>query len=216
MAKKIVLLGAGGHCKVIIDIIKSTNEYEIIGITDKNIKGALTGVPIIGDDSTLEELYKSGVEHAFICLGAIDNLSVRNKLYNMLKTIGFKIPILIHKDTIISQNVSIGEGTCIMPGVIVNSGVYIGENCIINTGSIIEHDCKIENNTHISPKVCIGGGVKIGYNSHIGIGSNVIQGICIGNNVTIGAGAVVINNLKDNCTAVGVPAKPIKFKLAEG
>ncbi|WP_055668132.1 acetyltransferase [Desnuesiella massiliensis] len=212
MSKKIVLLGAGGHCKVIIDIIKSTSQYEIIGITDKNVRRSTLDIPILGDDNILENLYKNGIEYAFICLGAIDNLSLRNNLYKMLKNIGFKIPVLIHKNAIISQNVSIGEGTCIMPGAIVNSGAYIGENCIINTGSVIEHDCKIQNNTHISPKVCLGGGVKIGYNSHIGIGANIIQGISIGNDVTIGVGAVVINNLEDNCTAVGVPAKPIKFK----
>jgi len=210
--KKIILIGAGGHCKVIIDIIKSTNEYEIVGITDKNIKGSLLETPIIGDDIILEKLYESGVEYAFVCLGAIKDFSVRNKLYQMLKNIGFKVPILIHKNAIISKYASIGEGTCVMPGAIVNPGANIGENCIINTGSIIEHDCKLENNIHISPKVCLGGGVKIGNNSHVGIGSTVIQGITIGNNVTIGAGAVVINDIQDECVAVGVPAKVIKPK----
>lgn len=210
--KKIVLIGAGGHCKVIIDIIKSTNEYEIIGITDKVAKGNLIDIPILGDDSILENLHKSGVEYAFIGLGAMYNLQLRNKLYEMLKSIGFKIPILIHKNVILSPNVSIGEGTCIMPGVIINSDASIGKNCIINTSAVIEHECIIGDNTHISPNVSIAGGVIIGFNSHIGIGSCIIQEKVIGNNVTIGAGAVVVDNINDNSVAVGVPAKVIKTK----
>lgn len=211
--KKIVLIGAGGHCKVIIDIIRSTNEYEIIGITDVNQKLVdVFGVPIIGDDSKLKEIYDNGVENAFICIGAINNINLRNLIYNKLKSIGFELPILKHKSSIVSDNSYIGEGTCIMPGAIVNAGSLIGINSIINTGSIIEHDCKIGNNTHISSNVSIAGGVVIGDNTLIGIGSSIIQEIIIGNNVTIGSGTVVIRNINDNTIAVGVPAKVIKNK----
>lgn len=211
--KKIVLLGASGHCKVIIDIIKSKNEYEIVGITNKNsdVKYVLN-IPIIGEDSKLKEIYDSGVHNAFICVGAIGNMDYRNLLYKELKLIGFNLPILIHKESIVSKFAHIDEGTCVMPGAIINTDSYIGKNCIINTGAVIEHDCKIGNNTHISPSVSIAGGVNVGFNTHVGIGSSIIQGISIGNNVTVGAGAVVINNLNDNALAVGVPAKVIKTK----
>ncbi|HEY8362210.1 MAG TPA: acetyltransferase [Tissierellaceae bacterium] len=211
--KKIVLIGGGGHCKVIIDIIRSTAEYEIIGITDKNNIGQkVLGVPIIGDDEILEELKNKGVDYAFICVGAIDNIQKRWGIYDKLKEIGFKMPILIHRDAIVSRYALIEEGTCVMPGAIVNSCAYIGKNCIINTSSVIEHDCVIEANTHVSPKAVLGGEVKIGENSHIGMGSTIIQGIRIGNNVTIGAGAVVINDIPDNSVAVGVPAKVVRTK----
>lgn len=211
--KKIVLIGAGGHCKVIIDIIRSKNEYEIVGVTDKNeATDKVLDIPIIGDDSILRKLHYDGVEYAFVCIGALNNLNLRNIIHNKLKKIGFKFPVLIHKNTIVSEYAHIEAGTCVMPGVVINAGATIKDNCIVNTGAIIEHDCIIGRNTHISPKTSIAGASIIGDNCHIGIGSSIIQCIKIGNNVTIGAGAVVINNIKDNSLAVGVPAKIIKTK----
>lgn len=93
----------------------------------------------------------------FLCIGALGNLNLRNKIYNNLKEIGFKLPVLIHNTAIVSNYATIGEGTCIMPGAIINSEAKIGENCIINTGAIIEHDCIIEDNCHISPRAVLGG-----------------------------------------------------------
>ncbi|MBM7869450.1 UDP-perosamine 4-acetyltransferase [Clostridium pascui] len=210
--KKIILVGAGGHCKVIIDIIKSQNEFEIVGITDKNPElNNILDIPIIGDDSKLKQIYDDGVDNAFICVGSLNNNNLRSIIYKSLKNIGFKLPVLVHKNSIISEFVYIEEGTCIMPGAIINSGTCIGKNCIINTGSLIEHDCKVGDNTHISPNVSIAGGVNIGFNTHIGIGSSIIQGVNLGNNVTIGAGAVVINDINSNSLAVGVPAKIIRI-----
>lgn len=167
---------------------------------------------IVGDDSKLENIYKSGVHYAFICVGAISNLLLRNKIYIELKKIGFYIPLLIHKDAIVSPYARIGDGTCVMAGFVVNASAHIGENCIINTGSVVEHDCKIGDNTHISPNVSLSGGTKIGNNTHIGIGSSIIQGVTIGNNVAVGAGAVVIDDIPDNVISVGVPSKIVKVK----
>lgn len=210
--KKIVLIGGGGHCKVIIDIIKSIGEYEIIGITDKNNNNSVLGVPIIGDDNILQQLYNEGVEYAFIGIGALNNIEVRSLIYRKLKNIGFKLPVLIHKHAVVSQYSNIGEGTCVMAGAIINPGVFMGKNCIINTGSVIEHECKIGQNTHISPNSSIAGGVHIGSNAHVGIGSTIIEGKTIGDNVTIGAGAVVIDDIADNAFVVGIPAKIIRIK----
>lgn len=210
--KKIVLIGAGGHCKVIIDIIKSTNEYDVIGITDKITKGTLLSIPIIGNDNLLQQIYNEGIQYAFISIGSLNNLNIRNNIYKKLKNIGFNIPVLIHKTAVVSPFSHIQEGTCVMAGAIVNPGANIGKNCIINSGSIIEHDCKIGDNTHISPNVSIAGGVNVGFNTHIGIGSSIIQGKIVGDNVTVGAGAVVIDNIADNSLAVGIPAKVIKTK----
>lgn len=210
--EKIILVGAGGHCKVIIDIIKSVGKYDIIGVTDTTYRGEklVLDIPIIGDDNILKSLYNDGVKNAFVCIGALQNIRLRDKIYNELKDIGFNIPVLIHKNAIVSSYASIGFGTCVMPGAIINPGVSIEENCIINTGVVIEHDCKIQRNTHISPKACIAGGVKVGHDTHVGMGSCIIQALHIGNNVIIGAGAVVINNVPDNVVAVGVPSKIIK------
>lgn len=208
--KKIVLIGAGGHCKVIIDIIRSRNEYEIVGITDKNNVGTVFNVPIIGNDDVLNELYDKGVKYAFICVGAFNNIKIRNVIYTRLKQIGYKLPVLLHKKAIVSQYASIEEGTCVMAGAIINPDAHISENCIINTGTIIEHECNINKNCNISPNCSIAGNVVVKNNTFIGIGSTVIEGINIGENVIIGAGTVVIRNVYDNCVMAGVPAKIIR------
>lgn len=212
--EKIVLVGAGGHCKVIIDIIKGAGKYDIEGVTDKvyGNEEFVLDIPIIGDDSILEGLYKRGIKNAFVCVGALQNIFIRDKIYEKLKAIGFNIPVLIHKDAIVSPYAQIGQGTCVMPGAIINPCALIEENCIINTGAIIEHDCLIRRNTHISPKACLAGGVSVGCNSHVGMGSSILQALHIGSNVIIGAGAVVIEDIVDNVVAVGVPSKIIKCR----
>jgi sugar O-acyltransferase (sialic acid O-acetyltransferase NeuD family) len=214
--EKIILVGAGGHCKVIIDIIKSTKNYNIVGVTDKTYAQGeekhVLDIPIIGDDTILKELYNNGVKNAFVCIGALQNIEVRDKIFNNLKALGFSMPVLIHNHAIVSPYANVHDGTCIMAGAIINPGALIEENCIVNTGAIIEHDCIVQRNTHISPRACIAGSVNIGYNTHIGMGSSIIQSVHIGNNVIIGAGAVVIENIVDNVVAVGIPSKIIKCR----
>jgi sugar O-acyltransferase (sialic acid O-acetyltransferase NeuD family) len=209
--ERIVLIGGGGHCRVIIDILNSMKKYEIVGVTDKGgAEKKILDIPVIGDDSILESLYDSGVKNAFVCIGALNNIDIRDKIYFKLKNIGFNIPKLIHNKAIVSPYAEIKDGTCVMAGAVVNPGSVIGENCIINTSSVIEHDCIIGRNTHISPRSSIAGGVKIGDNCHIGMGSSVIQGITIGNNTIIGAGSVILNDIESNVTVVGVPGEIIK------
>lgn len=212
--EKLVLIGAGGHCKVVIEIIKSMNAYEIIGITDnsKNVGEIVSGIPVIGNDSVLKNIYLQGVSNAFICVGALKNMKIRQKIYKQLKDIGFKLPVLIHNKAIVSDSSKIYEGTCVMAGAVINAGAEVRENCIINTSSVIEHDCSISMNTHISPRACLCGGVKIGADCHIGAGSTIIQRVVIGENVTIGAGAAVICDIPFDSVAVGVPAKVIRSK----
>lgn len=211
--EKIVLVGAGGHCKVIIDIIKSMRKYEIVCITDsKGVGDKIFDIPIIGSDEVLPQVYKGGVRNAFVCLGSINNIGFRDKIYYKLRKIGYEVPKLIHNKAIVSPYAKIEDGTCVMAGAVVNAGAVIQENCIINTSSIIEHDCVIGRNSHISPGANLAGGVKIGDNSHVGMGASIIQGVTIGTNVVIGAGAVVLEDLKDNVTAVGIPSKIIKCR----
>lgn len=211
--EKIVLVGAGGHCKVVIDIINSSYLFEIAGITDKSYNSGSKNIleyPVLGNDDILKKLYSEDITHAFCCVGALGNMEIRDRIFDNLKGIGFAVPSIVHKNAYVSIYSEISEGTCVAAGAIVNPGAVISENCIINTGAVIEHDCMIGRNTHISPNACIAGGVKIGKGCHIGMGSNIIQGVEIGDNVTIGAGAVVINDIPSNTTAVGIPAKLIK------
>jgi len=211
--KKIVLIGGGGHCKVVISILKKLDNFEIAGIVDINKAGSLiSGIKIIGTDDDLKDIYKSGIQNALITVGSTKDNIKRYRLFNMAREIGYKFPVIISPEAIVDESVKIDEGTVIMPGSIINIDSFIGKNCIVNTGAIIEHDCKIGNHCHIAPGVHISGAVNIGELNFLGIGVTIIQEIKIGKNVTIGAGSVVIKDIPNNVIAVGNPAKIIKSK----
>ena len=209
--KRIVLIGGGGHCKVVISILKKLDNFEITGIVDNYKVGALiSGIKVIGTDDDLKNIYKSGVHYALVTVGSIKDNTRRYKLFNMARKIGYNFPVIISPEAVVDKSVRVDEGTVIMPGCIINIDSSIGKNCIINTGAIIEHDCKIGDHCHIAPGVHISGEVNIGELSFVGIGATIIQGIKIGKNVTIGAGSVVIKDIPNNVIAVGNPAKIIK------
>jgi len=205
----IVLVGGGGHCKVVISIIKKLDTFNIIGISDlkENLGKEVLGIETRYTDDQLEELHDKGIKYAFVTLGSVGNPDNRIRLFEILKQIGFEIPVIISKDATVDESVEIEEGTVIMPGAIINPGTKIGKNCIINTGAIIDHDCTIGDHVHIAPGVTLSGSVKIGTGSHIGTGASVIQGIEIGSRVIVGAGSVVVNTIQDNKKVMGVPAR---------
>lgn len=210
--KKIILIGGGGHCKVVIDTLLLENKYEIVGIIDlaKKVGEKVLGVPIVGTDVKLKDYFKKGVRFCFIAVGSTGNPSLRVNLFDKAKKTGFKFPNVIHPNSIVSKFAKIGEGNYIAPGAIINAGTKMGNNCIINTGTIMDHDCKIEDFVHIAPGAAISGIVKIGKYSHIGTGSSIIQGLKIGENTVIGAGSVVVNNIPGNVVACGNPCKEMR------
>lgn len=206
---KIVIIGGGGHAKVLIDIFNMCGQYEIVGILDTQHETGLSilNIPVLGNDDLLEGLYKKGIKNACIAIGSITDNSKRKMLYKRVKQIGFSIPLLTHPQAIISRNARISEGVLVMAGVIIQTESLIEENTIINTGSIVEHDCYISRHVHICPGVVISGGCQINEGAFIGVGSTIIQGIKIGKNVTVGAGSVVIRDVPDGSRVMGVPAK---------
>ena len=167
--EEILLIGGGGHCKACIDVIEQENRYKIIGIIDKDkLKGQkVLGYEIIGCDDDLEELFKK-YKNAFITIGHIKSNSLRVKLFNDIKNIGYKIPTIISPTSYVSKHSLVGEGTIIMHHALVNADVKIGKNCIINTKALIEHDVVVEDNCHISTASVINGGVVIKENSFFG------------------------------------------------
>jgi len=205
----IVLVGGGGHCKVVISIIKKLDTFNITGISDliENLGKEVLGIKTKYTDDQLEELHDKGTKYAFVSVGSVGNPDNRIRLFEMLKQTGFEIPVIISKDAIVGESVEIDEGTVIMPGAIINPGTKIGKNCIVNTGAIIDHDCSIGDHVHIAPGVTLSGSVKIGSGSHIGTGASVIHGIQIGSRVIVGAGGVVVNTIQDNKKVMGVPAR---------
>lgn len=209
---KVILIGAGGYCKVVLDAIRLTKRYEVIGISDIKAKVGqkILGVPVICTDNELRNYYKKGTKNCFIAVGAINDFKVRVNLFNKIKKIGFALPNIIHPNSTVSKTTQLGEGNYIACGVTINAGVSIGNNCIINTGSIIEHDCQVGDFVNIAPGAVINGGVRIGRGTQIGSGSVVVQGIRIGKNAIIGCGSVVLDDMPDNILAYGLPCRKIR------
>ena len=211
--KKVVFIGAGGHCKNILAFFRFNREYSIHGITDMERTGAIYDIPILGTDAILADLLThEGVQFAFIGVGSVGDSSIRARLYDRVSEAGFTLLNILHPASIVSEDVHMGSGNLILAGSIINAGVSLGDNCIINTGAIIEHDIRLGNHVHIAPGAVLGGAVEVGDLSHVGIGATVLQGVKIGTNALIGAGAVVIEDVPDHAVVVGVPAKVIKLK----
>lgn len=209
MKDKIIILGSGGHAKVLIDMIRVTGDYDIIGILDPAIESDshVLGIRVLGNDSLLPKLFEEGVNNACIGVGSVRDNYKRKSLFQNVKSYNFAIPLLLHPKAIISENAQVSEGAQIMAGAIVQAGTSVGENTIINTGAIIEHDCKISRHVHICPGVVVSGGCIIEEGSFIGTGSAVIQGITIGKNSLIAAGSVVVKDVPEGVMVKGVPAK---------
>jgi UDP-perosamine 4-acetyltransferase len=203
---KLVIVGGGGHARVILDILERAGDFEVVGFTSREAEErteALSGYPRLGTDEALSDLFKSGVRHAFIAVG--DNKR-REMCFRMVTSMGFSMVNAISRDAIISARASLGNGVAIIPGAIVNIGAVIGDGVIVNTNASVDHDCVIGAFAHIAPGTALAGNVKVGCNALLGMGSRVIPDITIGPNSTVDAGAVVINALPADLLAVGVPA----------
>ena len=211
----VVIIGAGDHAAIVIDILESVGYYDIVGVTsdDPNNVSKKIKYPLLGTNEILElkSLKKQGVCSVAVGVGGWVDNKVRKKMYVRLKELEFACISNIHPSAVISKYSTIGEGCTIFPGVIINCGVTIGDNVIVATGSTIDHDTIIQDHALISAGVNIGGNVIVGEGATVSIGATVVSGIKIGVECLIAAGAVVINNIPDNTTVYGIPARPKNY-----
>ncbi len=191
MNVKVIIIGAGGHGRVIADIIRANGDTVLGFLDDDNTKDVLGS---ISDYSKYADAY-------FIV--GIGNNALRKKL----SALPVKWYTAIHPSAIVSPSAVISEGTAIMPNAVINANAVVGKHCIVNTGAIVEHDDNIGDYSHVSVGAKIGGTVKAGQSVWIGIGATVINNVTICDECTIGAGAVVIDNITTSGIYVGVPAK---------
>lgn len=210
--EKILLIGGGGHCKVVIDTVLLEKKYKIAGIIDEQSKVGkrVLGIPIIGTDLDIKNFVKKRIKNCFITIGSIGSPALKIKIFNSLKRIGVNFPNIIHPRALVSKYAKLGKGNYVAAGAIINAGTRVGNQCIINTGAVIDHDCKIGDFVHISPSVVLSGGVVIGKYTHVGTGCSVKQYLEIGENSIIGAGSVVVDNVENNVVAYGNPCRKIR------
>ncbi len=201
MNTRIAIIGAGGHGKVIADLALKNGYKEVVFIDD-NLIGKCMGFNIVGTCANIGQINDGKTD--FII--AVGNNAIRKRIVERYK---INCATLIHPSAQIGLNVKIGKGTVIMSGAVINPCATVGNHCIINTCAVIEHDCVIEDCVHISPSVAVGGTVHIGECTHVGIGAVVKNNVEICNNCIIGAGAVVVKDVVESATYVGIPAKKV-------
>jgi sugar O-acyltransferase (sialic acid O-acetyltransferase NeuD family) len=207
----LIIVGGGGHAKVVISLVKKMGGFHILGYTDVRDQGPILGVGFIGEDTVLEQLIRER-NHcaALVGVGHVRTPDARKRLMEKLSALGFLLPVIISPDAVVNESVSIGEGTVIGDGVVVNSGTRIGRCSIANTHCTIDHDCEIGDCVHVATGATLSGGVKVGHGSLIGAGATVIQYRTIGDDCLIGAGAVVVEDCLLPGSYCGVPARRVQ------
>jgi sugar O-acyltransferase (sialic acid O-acetyltransferase NeuD family) len=209
----IVVIGGGGHGKVMISVLKRLEGFRVIGFTDIEKKEDVHGVPFLGDDDKLKEIIDERPScMAAIGLGMVNEAGVRRRraVYRHLELLGFTMPAIVAASAVVSDDVNIGSGVLVMDGVVINSGSVIGRCSILNTHCSVDHDSMTGDFSHIGPGATVCGHVVVGSNTLIGAGAVVCQGRKIGDGCVIGAGGVVIEDCEGPGTYVGVPARKIK------
>ncbi len=206
MNKKVIIIGASGHGKVVADIIEKSEDL-ILGFLDDNpeLSGTFVAYPVLGK----VEQYINYPEAEFVV--AIGNPVIRKKIVKKMN--GVKWYTAIHPEAIISNiETRVGEGTVIMANAVISAGAKIGNHCIINTASVVEHDNLVEDYVHISVGAKVAGTVHIGESTWVGIGAVISNNLNICHDCMIGAGAVVVKNIIESGTYIGVPARKRKVK----
>jgi len=207
MSLPVIVLGAGGHAKVLIDALLKQS-IQLLGITDPDpalTNATILGIPLLGDDDAVLRcspdtvLLVNGV-------GSARTTVQRRQLFDRFKEKGYQFATVIHPSAVIATDVVMDEGAQVMAGVVIQTASKIGSNTIINTKASVDHDCTIADHVHIAPGVTLSGAVEVGSGTHIGAGATVIQGVKIGEESLIGAGSLVLNDVPARVTVIGVPA----------
>ncbi|NQE60874.1 acetyltransferase [Caulobacter sp. RHG1] len=200
----VVIIGGGGHAKVVIESLRAAGETVAAIVDADPTPRTVLGVPVVGDDLALADLHGQGLSKLFVAIG--DN-SLREKLGRKAREQGFVLVNAIHPSAVISPSVQFGEGIAVMAGVAINADSRIGDLAIVNTGAVVDHDCVLGAACHLGPASALAGNVSVGARAFLGVGARVIPGVRIGADTIVGAGGVVIRDLPDAVLAIGVPAK---------
>jgi sugar O-acyltransferase (sialic acid O-acetyltransferase NeuD family) len=195
----LILIGAGGHARACIDVIEHLGAFKIAGLTGikEELHDELMGYPMLGTDTDLPELAKQ-YQYALITVGQIESPLARQRLYQHVLALGFKLPAIISPIAHVSGHANVGDGTIVMHGAIVNANANVGNNCIINNKVLIEHDVTVGDHCHISTGAIVNGAANIGLGSFVGSGSVIKEGVTLGSQCLVGMGIAVRHHHANN------------------
>ncbi len=197
---KLMIIGAGGHGRVLTDIAKKSG-MEVAGyIDDAPEADSIDGIPVFRGNEKIKEFEK---DHAFVI--GVGNNKIRKKIAQMYPDVHYAT--LVHPTAVLGEYAVVEPGSVVMAGAVIQPYAHIGQHCIVNTGAIVEHDNKIGDYSHLSPGVVLAGTVQVGELCHIGVGAVVRNNLSICDDVVVGAGAAVVKDITESGTYVGVPAK---------
>jgi len=203
---EIVVIGGGGHAKVLISLLKKL-EWSVLGYTDSRDRGEILGGRYLGDDSDLGDILAlHGGCAALVGVGKVDAADARIRLQRRAETVGFRTPSVVSPCAVVNEGVELGAGTVVFDGAVVNSGAVVGDLGLLNTNCTVEHDCRLGENVHVAPGATVSGAATIGSGCMIGAGATVIHGITICAGSVIGAGAVVVADIVEPGVYAGNPA----------
>lgn len=209
----VVLIGAGGHGRVVLDAINagaSATPGAALDAAKERWGTEVGGVPILGGDDELEGLVSQGISHFIVAVGAVGDNRNRAAIFARAVAAGLEPFTVIHPSAVVAGTARIGRGTFVGTLGVVNDLATIGENVIINTGAIVEHDCVIGSHVHVASGACLAGASEVGDLAHVGAGASVRDGMKIGKRAVVGSGASVVHDVPDEMTVVGVPARPLE------
>ena len=210
---RVVVLGSGGHARVLLDCLLLCADSEIIGLLDADL--SLVGsfvykVPVLGSDELLGELVRRGATHFVVGLGGAGDNEPRRRLFDAGIAVGLRPHAVRHPSAVISPRAQVGEGSQLLPGCIVNAGAVLGRNVLVNSAAVVEHDCFIGDHVHLATGSRLASTVRVGEGAHVGAGATVRQYISIGARAVVGAGAVVVKDVPASVLVVGVPARAVE------
>lgn len=205
--RRVVVIGAGGHAKVVIEAIRALNG-EVMGLIDPApATHSVLGVPVLGDDTMLSGLRAQGLNVVVVALG--DNL-LRECVGRRVQEMGFVLPTVVHPSALVSPSAELGMGVVVMARAVVGTEVTVGDLAIVNTGAVLDHDSRLSIAAHVAPGCALAGNVWVGDRTLIGVGSAVRPGIRIGADVIVGAGSAVVSHVPDGATVGGTPAQLLR------
>lgn len=203
----VLVLGAGGHAKVVIDSLRACGR-EVAGVLDADATPrTVAGAPVIGSDDALERLRAEGLACAFVALGAN---ALRARLGARLRALGYTLADAVHPSAVLSPSVVLGQGVAVMAGACLNADTRVGDLAIVNTGATVDHDGDLGEACHVAPRCGLAGNVTVGARAFLGVGCSVIPGVTIGADAQVGAGGVVVRDIPAGALAIGAPARVVR------